>query len=80
MFFSVEIVLVGLSDLKTKLPATKTSAPASIKSFAFLSLIPPSISISALESDSSIKALKALIFEYVFSINLTKRLLSYLSL
>ena len=44
-FFKSAIVAVGFSALKTKLPATRTSAPASTNCFAFLLVTPPSTSI-----------------------------------
>ena len=43
--FSSAMVLAGSSDLNTKLPATKTSAPQSISFLALAELTPPSISI-----------------------------------
>lgn len=43
------IVLLGLLDLNTKLPATRTSAPYSINFFALSEFTPPSISIKAFE-------------------------------
>jgi hypothetical protein len=42
------MVCEGFSALKTKLPATKTSAPASTSCLAFLLVTPPSISIIGL--------------------------------
>ena len=46
-FLSELIVTDGLSELKTKLPATKASAPAFAKSFPVSKFTPPSISINA---------------------------------
>ena len=43
--FSILIVVCGSSDLKTALPATNTSAPASKSKGALLVLTPPSTSI-----------------------------------
>src|SRR5690606_17412209 len=43
------MVSVGFSLLKTKLPATKTSAPCSTSFLALSAFTPPSISIKALE-------------------------------
>jgi hypothetical protein len=39
------MVFAGSSDLNTKLPATKTSAPQSISFLALAEVTPPSISI-----------------------------------
>ena len=57
---SSEIVLVGFSDLNTKLPATRALAPQSVNFFAFCELTPPSISIIALEFCSLINELSSL--------------------
>ena len=43
MFFKFEIISIGLSDLNTKLPATKISAPQSTNFLALLVFTPPSI-------------------------------------
>ena len=49
MFFKVSIVIVGFSELKTKLPATKTSAPAFTNSLPVTKFTPPSTSINAFD-------------------------------
>jgi hypothetical protein len=48
-FLSELIVADGLSELKTKLPATSASAPASANNLPVSRFTPPSISIKAFE-------------------------------
>ena len=56
------MVLLGFSDLKTKLPATNTSAPASNNLGAFSEFTPPSISIFVEAPWFSIMTFRSLIF------------------
>ena len=55
-----------INELKTKLPATKTSAPASINCFPVSKFTPPSTSIKALEPDLIIKSLVCFTLLIVF--------------
>ena len=60
-FFSSAIAWIISPDLKTALPATRTSAPQSTNCLAFLELTPPSTSISAEDFDAVIRSFSSLI-------------------
>ena len=66
---SSEIVFEGFSELKTVLPATKTSAPASNKSLALLNATPPSISIRVFRLAFVISFLSVSVFSNVLEMN-----------
>ena len=64
------MVFTGSELLNTKLPATNTSAPASLSALAFDAVTPPSISMRVDAPLDSISVLSCFTLSYVFSIKL----------